>query len=443
MAEFPALSKDDIEYANRARLLEGESRDVLSGRLDTQLARLFPQVPREFLTANGHFANELARGAGEIADAVSGASINWTGPTEDGGVEQMFTRELVRLLAVDALVTAKLALFPRLNEDGQLEVEALTGYLHPVFSPTNALRVLAVLQVLPVQVGDETHYQVRRYSAALLEVFPPAKEWQDYAKGQPEVYPQRHALGRLPLAFMVVRRDAHRQPFGLVAECLSAFRRYAKTAVNRNAVQEIAGWPERVVKSDKYLSLALGQAQLPPGYQGDPLAELKKVGPRQLKLLGTNDEYEVQAAVDPKPHIEAEAIDKQALLDLLRSPDLSGGNLSGIALAERQTKSRALIGDLCSAVADLVTDACRLAAGLPGSGIGEGIRASLTPRWATDNQSRIQQVGDLYSKAAIPKSVALQELQTAGFSSITDEQIEAAQQAEQADLMPDLGGTDG
>ncbi|WP_019008969.1 hypothetical protein [Deinococcus aquatilis] len=436
------LSKGDLEYATRAQLLESEARDVLSNRLAAQLTLLFPQAPAEFLPSNGHFSNELGRGAGEIADAVSAASINWTTDSaDDAGVDSIFTSELVRLLAVDALVTAKLALFPRINEAGQLEVEALTGYLYPIFSPTNALKVVAVLQVLPVAAGDETQYQVRRYSAGLLEIFPTVKDWKDYAAGEPTPYPQAHAQGRLPLAFLVIRRDAHRQPFGLVPECLPAFRRYAKTAVNRNAVQENAGWPERVVKSDMYRDLLLGKVQGVIKAMADAaLNALKKVGPRQLKIIGTNDTYEVQDGVDLAPHMAAETSDKQALLDLLRSPDLSGGNLSGVALAERQTKARALIRDLCNAIAGLVTDTCKLASGLPGANVPEDLVASLTPRWAMDNTQRISEVGDLFSKAVLPKSVALQELQTAGFNSITDEMIQAAAAAEAADLIPDLGG---
>lgn len=441
MAELPALTKGELEAATRTRLRETEARDVLSGDVTTQLARLFPQAPADFLPANGDFANELARGAGEIADAVSAASINWTGPTQDAGVETLFTRELVRLLAVDALVTAKLALFPRINEDGVLEVEALTGYLHPVFSATNALRVVAVLQVLPVMVGDEVRYEVRRYSAGLLEVFPPVEKWEEYAGGEATEYPQPHARDRLPLAFMVVRRDAHRRPYGLVAECLSAFRRYAKSAVNRNAVQENAAWPERVVKSDRYLDLALGKMQGIVKQMADAaLAALKKVAPRQLKLLGTSDEYVVQPGIDLGPHITTEKEDKQALLDLLRSPDLSGGNLSGVALAERQTKSRNLVRDLCSAIAALVTDACALASGLPGSRVGEGIQASLTPTWATDNAQRITDTIAAYSAALLDKSEAKQELQGAGFSSITDDALERARETESLELVPDLGG---
>lgn len=438
-----ALTKGEITYIKTAMLRESEARDVLSSDTTAQLARLFPNAPSDFLPSNGDFANELARGAGEIADAMEAASINWTtNSVDDGGVESLFTPELVRLLAVDALVTAKLALFPRINEDGQLEVEALTGYLHPVFSPTNALRVAAVLQVLPVTVGEETQYEVRRYSPGLLEVFPPVKDWPDYAKGEAQAYAQPHAQGRLPLAFMVIRRDAHRRPYGLVTECLPAFRRYAKTAVNRNAVQENAGWPERVVKSDTYRDLLLGRVQgVMKAVADAALASLKRVGPRQLKVIGTTDTYEVQDGVDLTPHLTAEQSDKQALLDLLRSPDLNGGNLSGVALVERQSKRRALVKGLCDAIAATVTDSCKLAAGLPGSGVPDDLRASLTPHSATDNAQRIAEVGDLFGKALLPRSVALHELQTAGFASITDELLSAVQAQEAADLMPDLSGS--
>lgn len=420
MPEPAALTGHDVTTATAAMRREQDARDVLSGHLEPQLLTLFPLAPPEFLKSNGHFSNELARGAGEIMDAVSAASINWTGPTDDLGVEKLFTKELVRLLAGDALVTAKIALFPRINDEGELEVEALTGYLHAHLSPTNALKVAAVLQVLSVSTDAGLRYEVRRYSPGMLEVFPLVEKWEDFEKTTPKQYPQLHAKGRLPLAFMITRRDAHRMPYGLIGECLSAFRRYAKTAINRNAVQEIAGWPERVVRSTDLLNLALNQR---PGEPMQPaLVALKRVGPRELKLIGTEDSYEVQDGVDPKPHMEAEETDKQALLDLLRSPDLSGGNATGVALAERQTKSRALITDLCDAIAATVTDACDLAARLPGTNIPEGIEASLTPQWATDQAARVEQVRGL--STALPMSVILQELQTAGWESITDEMLD-------------------
>ncbi|MFC6591687.1 hypothetical protein ACFP81_06455 [Deinococcus lacus] len=435
------LNKMEVEAAARSMAREAQARAIMSDDLDGVLAALFPG-DADFVKRNGNVSNELMRGAGEIADAVSAAAINWTTDSDDdSGVEQFLNKTLVRLLAVEALVSGKMALFPRMTESGALDMAVLSGYLHPVLSRDNALTVEALLQVLPVLDGDSVAFQVRRYSPGLLEVFPPVAEWQEFEKGQPDTYPQPHAAGRLPVAFIVVRRDARRYPSGLVAECGPAFLRYLKTAVNRNAVQEIAGWPERVVQSDKYLALQLGEVQPPPGVSREAILEqLRRVAPRQLKLLGTSDTYAVQDGVDPAPHMAAEMADKQALLDLLRSPDLSGGNLSGVALAERQTKARALISDLCDSVAWLATDAARLAAGLPGSNVPEDVQASVTPRWATDNAARVQQVGDLYSKAAIPKSVALQELQTAGFGSITDEMIQAAQDAEAADLMPDLGG---
>lgn len=426
------LSKGDIQRAKTTQTTESDARDVLSGNLNTQLAKLFPKAPSEFLESNGHFANELARGAGEIADAVSAASIAITPADET----KRMSSELVRLLAVDALVSAKLAIFPHLTDTGQLEFGALAGYLHPIFDPSNALKTIALLQVIPVQAGDEVQYQVRRYTAGMLEVFPPVKEWEKYEEDTPEQYPQPHAIDRLPVAFFIVRRDAHRRPYGLVTECLSAFRRYAKTAINTNAVQEIAGFPERVLKSDEWLKTAMGQTNIPPEQATKLLAEVRKVAARTLKVIGTGDDYLVQDGIDLAPHMAAEESHKQQLLDLLRSPDLSGGNLSGVALAERQTKSRALISGMCNAIATVTTEACQLAAGLPSSGIPDDVQVSLTPRFATDFAARIQQVADLYSKGVLPKSVALQELQTAGLDSITDALLQQISKEESADLEP-------
>ena len=429
------VSEAELTLLQADRILEGQARDVLSSNLTLQLKKLFPSAPTSFLSANSDFSNELARGAGEIADAVSAASINWTGPARDAGVERVFTKDLVRLMAVDALVSGKLALFPRIDERGVFVLEALTGYLHPLLNPGNALLVDALLQVLPVIDNGEQKYQVRVYRLGMLEVYPAVADLKDFAKGVPTEYPQRHAPDSLPVAFRIVRRDAHRRPQGLVAECLAPFRRYAKTAINRNAVQEIAGWPERVVKSDEYLTMVRQGDPARPGGEHPAVTVLKDIGPRKLKLLGTNDSYDVQDGADPAPHILAEELDKRSLLDLLRSPDLSGGNLTGVALAERQSKSRQLITDLCDNIAGVVTDACAIADGLPAANIGEGIAASLTPRWALDRAARVSEIKELYSVGVLPKSGALLELQSAGFTSVTDAMIEAAQLAEQDDAL--------
>lgn len=422
-----------------ARLAEDEARDVLSNHLAGQVNLLFPKAPPEFIAANGDFANELARGAGELVDAISAASINWTGPVEDTGVEKMFTGELVKLLAQDALVTGKLALFPRIDERGRFKVEALAGYLQPIMSETDATEVEALLQVLPVWREGKQLFVVRRYSAGLLEVFPPVSDWANFSDGTPEDFPQPHAADQLPVAFSIVRRDFRREPAGLVVDCLSAFRRFAKSAINRNAVQEIAGYPESVVKSDKYLGLLLDAADKNRP-EHPAVTALKKKGPRLLKLLGTNDSYEVQEGVDLGPHMTAEEADKQALLDMLRSPDLNGGNQTEVALAERQGKSRQLIMDMCSAIAGVVTAACALASGLSNSGIPEGIQASLTPRWPAESMARAATAGELFAKSGVPRSVLYLELQNAGWKSITDAMIEAEQQAEAADRVPVVTG---
>lgn len=399
--------------------IEERARDALSSRLEGTYAELFGQ-DADFIRRNGHVGNELSRGVNEIVNAVGAAAINWDSSGKDELVSDFFTPSLVRLLALEALVSGKLALYPYLEEDGSPSVAVLSGHVHPIFDAHNALKVVGALQVLPVGDGVE----VRRFSAGRLEIFPPTQELEKYEDGKPTVHELPHASGRLPVALVLARRDAYRRPSGLVGECLPAFYRYLKTAVNRNAVAEIAGWPERVVQSDKYLQLALGEIAPPAGLSRESILEqLRRVAPRQLKLLGTSDTYHVQNAVDPRPHMEAEAADKQALLDMLCSPDLAGGNLSGVALAERQAKSRALVADLCESVAATVSEAARLLSKMPGTTLAEDVTAMLSPRWPSDNTAKMTLIGELYSKGVISQRVALLELQSAGMSSISDVSI--------------------
>lgn len=427
-----AMLQAETQQIKEQRDLELEARDVLSNHLAGQLDRLFPGAPPTFIQANGDFANELARGAGELADAIADAGINWTGPAQDTGVDTIFTEELVRLMAVDSLVSGKVGLFPRLDDQGNFSVEVMSGYLHPIFKPGNALKVEELLQVIFDPISRK--YEVRRYAPGIVEQYPPVDDWLKFSDNAPEqTWTQPHATDRLPVAFAVTRRDAHRQPYGLVCECLSAFRRYARTAVNRNAVQEIAGFPEVVVKSDTYLQLLLGQirrAGVGEGMEDPAITAIKQRGARKVKFLGKDDVYEIMAAVDPAPHIEAETNDKQALLDLLRSPDMSGGNQTEVALAERAAKSRALIKGTCKQFAVLVTDALALSAGISGSGVPKGITASLTPSFPADTFKRTDQIANLYSKGLFTRSEALTELQSLGWGSVTDEAIDAARAEE-------------
>ncbi len=425
-----------------ARLAESAARDAISNNLSAQLKTLFPTAPATFLQSNSDLANELARGAGEIADAVSAAVINWTGPAKDAGVKKTFSKDLVRLLAVDALVSGKLALFPRVDEAGVFRLEALTGYLHPLLNAGNALGVDVLLQVLTVADKDEVKYEVRAYRPGLLEVYPAVADVTEFAKGEPKSYPQPHAGDALPVAFRIVRRDAYRRPYGLISEALSAFRRYLKTAVNTSAAQDIAAFPERVLKSSEYLRMLQSGDPMRPGSEHPAVTAIKQTGPRLLKLIDSGDDYEVNPGIDLAPHMAKEASDKHALLDVLKSADLSGGNLTGIALAERQSKSRQVVIDLCDSIADLVTEACALAEGLPGANVGAGIEASLTPRFPTDRGARVLEVTQLFQAGAIPKSVLYTELQALGYESITDNLINAALGAETADLIPELDNAD-
>lgn len=426
-----ALLEAELQAIKDRRDLEITARDVLSNFLTQELQELFPGAPDTFLTSNGHFSNELARGAGEIADAVASAGVNWTGPAQDTVVEELTTSELVKLLATEDLVTGKIALYPRVDEQGRFDIEVLTGYLHPVFSPGNALRVEEVLQVIFDPATQK--FEVRRYAPGVVEVYPQVDDWLTFSDNAPrETYAQPHAMDRLPLAFAVTRRDAHRNPYGLICECLSAYRRYMRSAVNRNAVQEVAGFPEVVVKSDRYLDLLLGTRTRPGVGQGqeDPaITALKKRGARQVKFLGSEDVYEVTAGVDPASFLDSEQADKQALLDLLRSPDLNGGNQTEVALATRGAKHRALIIGMCQTMGAVLTDAFKLGAAITRD-VPEGIRVTLTPTFPADTFQRTTQAAELYKAGGLTRSQLLMELQSLGWNSVTDDEIEAAKRQE-------------
>lgn len=434
-----ALLEAEMVGIKEQRLTEIAARDVLSNKLAGELATLFPGVSAQFQDANFNFVNELQRGAGEIVDQVASARINWTGPVKDSGVDEQFTSELIRMMTTDALVSGKMAIYPRIDEDGDFVFEVPTGYLHPIFAPGNALKVAEVLQVVPMDGGSR--FQVTRFSRGMVQVYPPVSDWLKFADGTPEDFAQSHAPDRLPIVFRVVKRDAHRVPVGLASEALSGFRRYAKSAINRNAVQEVAGFPERIVKSDTYLSLLLGRVVREGVGQGqeDPaITALKQTGPNKLKVLGTEDVYEVAEGVDLAPHTDAERSDKLALLDQLRSPDLSGGNVTEVALAERQGKARALILDLTATIARMGTEACALASEIAGSEIGAGITLSLTPSFPSETAKRPSQVSELFGKSALKLSHVWLELQSVGWNSITDGDIEAQQAAEKGDALPDV-----
>lgn len=429
------ISENELINAKSTMLREAEARTILSSDLTGIIVEtLYKGADSERVERNQNVANELARGAGEILDAISAASINWSTKSEDDDdVTREFDKELVRLMASDGLISGKMALFPRL-EDGRLRLEALSGYLHPVFASGNALEIQALIQFLPVtDAQGNSKVQAHLYQEGVIYVYPPADTLTDALKGAPETYPQPHAKG-LPVAFKIIRRDANRLPSGLISECVPAFLRFLRTAINRNSVQELAGFPERVVKSDTVLSWLESGHPEHKGLEHPGISEIKKLAPLQMKLIGTGDDYLVTTGADPAPHLLAEEADKQALLDMLRSPDLSGGNLSGVALAERQSKSRSLITDVCSFVAELVTAAFQIASGLPGVSVPEDLIASLTPRFETDRATRIAELATLFQIGALPKSVIYTELQNLGFGGVDDAMIEAAQQSEKTEL---------
>ena len=68
------LNTTEVAQAARSMAREAQARAIMSDDLDSVLAALFPG-DADFVRRNGNVSNELMRGAGEIADAVSASAI--------------------------------------------------------------------------------------------------------------------------------------------------------------------------------------------------------------------------------------------------------------------------------------------------------------------------------------------------------------------------------
>lgn len=442
------------------RLAELEHRELLAGGVASALSQLYAgrmENPAAFLAANGHALNVLQKSAGHLLGLVRAAKSNWAGGdrADDAAMKTLITPGLIATLATDLLVGGKAAVLPMLKA-GRPRLVALAGYLRFIYaedaSTGQAEDVEAVVQVLPTLIKGQQMFEVRVYSTdaagnGQIEIYPPVEDWANYLDGRPRVEPQAHARGRLPVAVLVGDTDAYRQPVGLVAQAAPAFLRYLKTAVERNATQENAGAPERVIYSDDYLRLVLTPADpkaspIQAHAERQALANARKVSPRQLRVLGSNDRYEVKPGVDITPHLAAESADRRDVESLFGDVEAEGGNLSGVALAERRQRRTTLVEGLCGTIAGALTDALGLLSLIPGANT-PAATLTLTPSFPQDNTARAEGVSKLYSDGLLPKSSGLRELQNAGYSSITDEQVRAAEEQERASTVPALPPVNG
>lgn len=443
LAMLTALVQGQLAGVAGLRQAERDTRDAISGLGIEQMAQaLFPGVDLALLKANQDLPNYLQQGVARYVRALTRGELNWEwdlegDPPEQGNPGVWLTprgRDLVQDATTDALVAGKFAFFPNVGQDGKLRVTTLTGFLWPIHEPGDVSDVQAVLQVTSGMVKGKLRYQVRRYSAGLLEVFSDLEDWTKYSDATSVPYPQRHAPDRLPLAFRVVGRDANREPEGLAQTAMPAFRRYVKFAILLAFIATRGGFETRVVKSDFYARLAENSPNHPL------LADLKKDGPNVVKLMDAAGSYDRLDPVKLAEFREQEAVARADVRDALNMPD-TGGDLSGEALAEKREAYTETLGGLAGSVRDALTEAHDLAALLRPTELRRGWRVTLTPHITRDVEAARTALREDYKAGGLPLSAYLSGLQSLGVSQVTDAHVEAAEAREAADLVPTPPGS--
>lgn len=441
LAIYTALVQGQLAQIAGIRQAETDARTAISGYGIEQMAQaLFPGVDPALLSANKDLPNYLQQGVSRYVRAMTRGELNWEwegeGDTPEQGDPGVWLdkrgRDLVQDATTDSLVAGKFAYFPSIGPDLRLRITTLNGFLWPIYAEGDVSEVMAVLQVTSGMVDGKIRYQVRRYSPGMLELFSNLEDWQTYATapGRQE-FPQPHALDRLPIAFRIVGRDANREPEGIAQTAMPAYRRYVKFAVLLGFIATRGGFEERVVLSDALFQLAKDNPRHPL------LQEMKKVGVNLVRLMDSGGSYERLEPVALSEYREQEAVARADVRDALNMPD-TGGDLSGEALAEKREAYTESTESIAGSIAEALTEAHDLAAGLRPVEYRPGWRITLKPRFTRDMNAERTALREDY-KAGLPRSAWLSGLQSAGVSQVTQAHIDAALALEEAETVPSLG----
>ncbi|WP_278912110.1 hypothetical protein [Deinococcus wulumuqiensis] len=439
-AILTALIAGQMAQIAGIRQTETDARNAISGNgLEQMIGELFPSVDSKLLTANKDVVNHLQQGVNRYVRALTRGTLNWEWDGENeppelnpGVLLNKAGRDLVQDATTDALVTGKFA-YSYIGPDNRLRLSTLTGFLWPIYEAGDSSEVQAVLQVTSYVADGKTLFQVRRFSPGMMEVFRGLEDWQKYATGQKEEFPQPHSPDRLPIAFRVVGRDANREPEGLAMTALPAFRRYVKAAVLLAFIAHRGGFEERVAKSDQLFQLAKSDPRNPV------LGELKKVGPNIVRVLDSSGSYERLEPVKLAEYREQERDAKADVRGALYMPDVDGADLSGEALAEKRESYTETTTSLGNSVADALTEAHELAAAMRPAELRSGWRVTLKPHFTRDVESARVALREDY-KAGLPLSAWLSGLQNLGVTEVTEAHINAALAQEEAGTLPRPNG---
>ncbi|AFZ67564.1 hypothetical protein [Deinococcus peraridilitoris] len=423
--------KANLTHIRLNREDELNARNAVSGvGIEQLITELFPGTSVDFARANGHFSNELRKTVRKISNNVRNAKLQWdhadeTESERDDSALTLLLRgaqQLTEDASIDALTSGKFAFFPYRDEPGgPVRISVLTGFLHPITDPGNITNVLGLLKVESYQQHGHTFYTVWRFTPALLEEWTGLDDWQKYNDRPPNTsYPQKHAPDRLPVAFRVFTRDAKREPEGLAQAAMPAFKEFVKASVALNAAAERGAFGEHKFLSDWMVDALSG----PDGAEKELAKQNLNIGPRQGKVLRSTDDYERLNPIDLSPLETRVANARRALKEELSSYDISGRESSGLQLAEGRNAETQLTTSLCDLLADALTEAITLAAGMD-SAIGDGWQATLKPQFAVDIQAERQFLLDAKAQG-LPTGTWLRLLQSTGVA-ISDDEIEKAE----------------
>lgn len=429
-SELNKLCSGQIPAMSAAWIAEQVARDAISGKgLETIIKELFPSVDSALLKANRDLPNFLQQAVNRYVRALARGELNWEWDAEDETNDQgspaktlaLRGRDLVQDATSDALISGKFAFFPSRNEKGVYSQTVLSGFLWPIYEAGNVGSVLAIVQIYAQIVEDKTKYQVRRYSAGLVESWPLLDDWKAFIKEQPQPYVQPHQ--QMPIAFRIVNRNVNREPEGMIAAALPAFRRYVKFAVLLAFIATRGGFEERLVKSDVLFQLAKEKPTHPL------LTALKKSGPNEVRLLDQGASYERLSPVMLDQYREQEAVARADVRDALNMPDTDGVQLSGEALQEKREAYTESVESLASSLADALSEAHTIGSFLEPA-LTNGWRVTLEPRFSRDVTAERVQIREDVKAGVLPVSLALSALQGLGASYVTTTAIAAAKDDE-------------
>lgn len=435
-----ALIEGQMAQIAGVRQMETDARNAVSGKgIDQIVQELFPGVGRDILDPNRDVVNYLQQGSKRYLRALSRGELNWEWDGDKaaeprlnpGTLLNRHGRRLIKEATTDALITGKFAFFPSRGEDGQVRVAVLTGFLWPIYEPGDTSKVAALLQVTSAFKNGKLRFEVRRYSAGLLEVFADLDDWRKFNTATPQGFEQPHAKDRLPVVFRAVEFDANREPEGIIQTAMPAFRRYVKFATLTAFLAHRGGMEERVVKSDFYANLARTEPKHPL------LAELKITGPNVVKLLDGAGSYERLSPVALADYRAQENEAAGAVQSALNMVD-TGGSISGDALVEKREAFTETNDALALDIAEAFTEINELLAALAPREYAPGWRVTLKPRFTRDIAAERRQLTEEY-KAGLPMSAWLSGLQSLGVAQVTEAHIRAAALLEELELPPGAG----